>query len=88
MPKVKTPDTIELPQGFMDAIQCDPVSDVVPDGWHTPDHVAASLGISTSHARVICNKAVKDGRMQRRKFRVWQNGRPYPISHYSAKEAK
>jgi hypothetical protein len=70
---------------LQDALRGEP--DKVPKGWQTAPEIAIEIGKSVCHARAMLAKRVAQGKVERRKFRIFTDGggRVVSITHYRKK---
>jgi predicted signal transduction protein with EAL and GGDEF domain len=57
----------------------------VPDDWKTSIRIAEETGLSETHTRRIISKAMREGRVEMRKFRIQTGSRLYAAPHYRIK---
>lgn len=57
----------------------------VPDEWKTSIRIAEETGMSETHTRRIISKAMREGRVEMRKFRIQTGSRLYAAPHYRIK---
>lgn len=69
---------------LMDALSVK--ADEIPRGWSTANQIAEETGNSGSHVRAQLCAAVKQGKVERKDFRILINGRVRAISHYREKK--
>jgi len=54
----------------------------VPSGWKTTRDIAAEQGRSVSHTSALLRDAVREGRVEVKRFSVDVGPRTYPVPHY------
>ena len=57
----------------------------VPAGWYTMAELADEIGISESNARRRVSFMVKEGRVEKRFFRIMLERQVRPVPHYRLK---
>ncbi len=64
------------------ALAAPAIEDTVPPGWHTTRELAAKLGKAESTLNHNLCRAVREGRAERREFRIPAAGTVRPVPHY------
>lgn len=58
------------------------VSDKVPAGWHTARELSEMIGRSSTRTFEMLQKALRQGKCERREFRIPAAGTVRPVPHY------
>jgi predicted DNA-binding ArsR family transcriptional regulator len=58
------------------------VGDKVPAGWHTARELSEMIGKSTTRTYEMLQKALRQGKCERREFRIPAAGTVRPVPHY------
>jgi hypothetical protein len=61
------------------------VTDTVPPGWFTTRQIASKLGKALPTTGASLGRAVRDGRAERRLFRITTGAMTRPVPHYKLK---
>lgn len=69
---------------LLELLRC-PVEDRVPEGWKTVEQMAKELGMSYSHTGKLLRSAMKEGKVERRMFRITIGSFARPVAHYKVK---
>lgn len=62
-----------------------PVTDIVPPGWLTAFELADKLGASLTETRRRIGKALAEGKLECKKFRILTTGKSHSVYHYRRK---
>jgi len=57
----------------------------VPKGWLTTKEIAKEMGKSEQRACVLLRKALEEGKIETRPFKILRSGVVRPIPHYKKK---
>jgi hypothetical protein len=63
-----------------------PVARVVPKGWKTLAQICVDIGLSDSQTGKLVRKAVEDGVLEKRMFRITTNSVTRPVAHYKPRK--
>ena len=61
------------------------VTDTVPPGWLTTRQIAAKLGKALPTMGALLGRAVREGRAERKTFRITTGAVTRPVPHYRLK---
>lgn len=67
------------------ALSTTAAQDTVPPGWHTARELCALLKKSNTRVGELLSEAVRQGRCERKDFRVAAAGTVRPVPHYKLK---
>lgn len=67
------------------ALRGEPVEEKVPEGWYTVHQLSKSLGKAHSSIGHSISRAVKEGRAERKLFRIQTGSVTRPVPHYKLK---
>lgn len=61
------------------------IEEEVPKGWLTMKEIAKEMGKSVERASSLVRKALEEGKIETRPFKVLRSGVVRPIPHYKKK---
>lgn len=67
------------------ALAAPAATDEVPPGWHTARELAAKLGKALPTMGALLGRAVREGRADKKEFRITTGQVTRPVPHYKLK---